>query len=181
MFIKYLEGFPMSLRRLSLFALSLAALPMAAQAQDQGITGARILACEADRTGENCATLLSQLYVCKEAEEMAGCAELLALRDAAVDLSEREGALNGDEQDGEDDDGAGNEAPEGEAGAEDGIVTQPEGAEHIEVEVRAEGELADELACPCHACRAADVVLGTLRDQLLCESPQALSRSQGWH
>lgn len=135
----------MSLRRLSLFALSLAALPMAAQAQDQGITGARILACEADRTGENCATLLSQLYVCKEAEEMAGCAELLALRDAAVDLSEREGALNGDEQDGEDDDGAGNEAPEGEAGAEDGIVTQPEGSEHIEVEVRAEGELADEL------------------------------------
>lgn len=131
----------MSLRRLSLFALSLAALPMAAQAQDQGITGARILACEADRTGENCATLLSQLYVCKQAEEMAGCAELLALRDAAINMSEREGALNGDTAENGDDEAATDE----EASSDEGIVTEPEGAEDIEVEVRAEGELVDEL------------------------------------
>lgn len=136
----------MSLRRLSLFALSLAALPIAAHAQEEGVTGARILACEADRTGENCATLLSQLYVCKEAEEMAGCAELLALREAAVDLSEREEALNGGEAEAADDEGTVGAGTNGD-GAEDeeGIITEPEDAEDIEVEVRAEGELVDEL------------------------------------
>jgi len=139
--MKHPEDSPMPLRRISLFALSLAALPVAAHAQEQGITGARILACEADRTGENCATLLLQLYVCKQAEEMAGCAELLGLRDAAINMSEREGALNGDTEEGGEDDGARDEEP----ARDEGIVTEPEGAEDIEVEVRAEGELVDEL------------------------------------
>ena len=122
----------MSRRRFPLFALSLAALPMAAQAQEEGISGARILACEADRTAEGCATLLSKLFVCDQAEEMTGCADLLALREAAVDLNEREAALNGEEAGEEGDDEA-------------GIVEEPEEDENIEVEVRAEGELVDEL------------------------------------
>ncbi|MCC5970076.1 MAG: hypothetical protein JJU15_09005 [Pararhodobacter sp.] len=125
----------MSRPRFPLFALSLAALPMAAAADEAsapdaaGINGARILACEADRTGEGCATLLSKLFVCESAEEMAGCSDLLALRDAAVELAEREAVVNGDATD-----------------EDDGIVTEPdEDIDEIDVEVRAEGELADEL------------------------------------
>lgn len=117
-------------RRFPLFALSLAALPVAASAQEVDISGGRILACEADRSAEGCATLLSQLYVCSSAPEMAGCAQLLALRDAAVELDEREAELNDAE-------------PE-ETDSAEGIVTEPED-EELDVEVRAEGELVDEL------------------------------------
>ncbi len=114
-------------RRISLFALSLAALPMAAAAQEADVTGAQILTCEAERGGEGCATLLSRIFVCDRAPEMAGCAELMALRQAAVQLAESEAAMNDTALD------------------EDiGIEAEVE-AEEIEVEVRAEGELLDEL------------------------------------
>ena len=120
-------------RRFSLLALSfavpLAALPLAAAAQDAGtsveVSGQRILACEADRTAEGCSTLLSQIFVCNDAPEMAGCADLLGLREAALDLAEREAALNG--------------ADEGE-----GVIFEPEESEN-DVIVRAEGELVEEL------------------------------------
>lgn len=124
-------------RRIPLFALSLAALPMGAVAQDTDITGARILACEADRSEENCSTLLSQIFVCDNAPEMAGCAELLSLRDAAIDMEEREAEMN--------DNGADEDTGEDDTGDEDiGIVDEPEDSE-LDVEVRAEGELVDEL------------------------------------
>lgn len=117
----------MSCRRIPLFALSLAALPMTAVAQEADITGARIMACEAERTGESCATLLSQIFVCDNAPEMEGCEALLSLRTAAVDMAEREAEMN-----------------DTETGDDVGIVDEPEDDAN-DVEVRAEGELADEL------------------------------------
>ena len=119
-------------RRFPLLALSFAApfaaLPFAAAAQDadaSDVSGQRIIACEADRTAEGCSTLLSQIFVCDGAPEMAGCDDLLGLREAAVDLAEREAALNGD------DDG-------------EGVIFEPEESEN-DVLVRAEGELVEEL------------------------------------
>lgn len=122
----------MSRCRFPLFALSLAALPVGAAAQAEDamaeVTGAQILACEADRKRDGCATLLSQVFVCDSAPGMAGCADLLALREAAVDMNEREADMNDAEVD------------------EDiGIADEPEDDE-IDVDVRAEGELADEQA-----------------------------------
>lgn len=112
--------------RIPLFALALSSLPFAVTAQVASsagaVTGAQILACEADRSGAGCATLLSQLFVCDRAEAMAGCADLLALREAA--LIEDAAATS-------------------ETG---GIVPEPgPDAEDIEVEVRAEGELTEEM------------------------------------
>ncbi len=65
-------------------ALILALSPATAWAQTATPTAADIRACEADRTGPGCATLRTQLFVCQAANAMAGCAELLALRDAAL-------------------------------------------------------------------------------------------------
>jgi hypothetical protein len=67
------------IRPLSL-AVALALLPLAAPAQ----TADEIRACEADRRGPGCATLRTRLFVCQAAAAMAGCAELIALRDAAL-------------------------------------------------------------------------------------------------
>ncbi|KPQ06644.1 MAG: Type IV conjugative transfer system lipoprotein (TraV) [Rhodobacteraceae bacterium HLUCCA12] len=110
-----------------LFAFSLAAmLPITAAADSHGmdetldgVTGAQILACEEDSSGEGCATILSRLFVCNQAESMPGCADFMALRDEAE------------------------AAAEDEADAEP--VEEPDGedAEEIDVEVRAEGEMSD--------------------------------------
>ena len=67
-------------------AAALALLPAVAPAQ----TADEIRACEADRTGPGCATLRTQLFVCQRAEAMAGCADLIALRDAALAAPEPE-------------------------------------------------------------------------------------------
>lgn len=111
------------------FAAPLAALPISAAAQDTEasgeVSGQRILTCEADRSAEGCATLLSQIFVCDAAPEMAGCEDLLGLREAALDLAEREAALNGED--------------EGE-----GVIFEPEETEN-DVLVRGEGELVEEL------------------------------------
>jgi len=123
----------MSRCRFSLLALSFAApfaaLPISAAAQDAEasgeVSGQRILACEADRSAEGCSTLLSQIFVCDAAPEMAGCEDLLGLREAALVLAEREAALNGED--------------EGE-----GVIFGPEETEN-DVLVRAEGELVEEL------------------------------------
>jgi len=116
----------MSRARLPLFALALSGLPFAALAQDASgagaLTGERILACEADRAGAGCATLLTKLFVCDRAEAMTGCADLLAMREAALNDTQPTAVEN------------------------EGIVPEPgEAAEDIEVEVRAEGELTDEI------------------------------------
>jgi len=116
--------------RIPLFALSMAALPVAAGAQETPTTGAQILACETDRTAQGCATLLSRIFVCDGAPEMKGCEALLGLRTAAVDVAEREAEMNGTGEDADDD--------------ETGIISEPEEDEN-EVEVRAEGELVEEL------------------------------------
>lgn len=65
-------------------AAALAVLPVAAPAQTAPVTAEQIRACEADRTGPGCATLRTQLFVCQAATAMAGCADLIALRDAAL-------------------------------------------------------------------------------------------------
>lgn len=116
----------MSRALIPLFALALSGVPVAVSAQvapsADAVTGAQILACEADRAGAGCATLLSRLFVCDRAEAMAGCAELLALREAA--LIEDQQAQTGNV----------------------GIVPEPGAdAEDIEVEVRAEGALTEEI------------------------------------
>lgn len=66
-------------RKLMLTA-ALALAPAAALAD----TLDAIRACEADRTGPGCATLRTQLFVCRAATAIAGCAELLALQEAAL-------------------------------------------------------------------------------------------------
>jgi len=58
--------------------LGLAALPAVAD------TPEAIRACHAERSGAGCATLLSRIFVCDRAGGIAGCAELLATRDAAL-------------------------------------------------------------------------------------------------
>lgn len=63
-----------------MLAAAMALLPPAAAAQ----TAEAIRACEADRTGPGCATLRTRLFVCQAAGAMAGCADLLARRDAAL-------------------------------------------------------------------------------------------------
>jgi hypothetical protein len=65
---------------------ALALMPAAAVA----VTPDEIRACEADRTGPGCATLRTRLFVCQAANTMAGCADLLALRDAALAVPEPE-------------------------------------------------------------------------------------------
>lgn len=72
-------------RKLILTA-ALALAPAAALA----VTPDEIRACEADRTGPGCATLRTQLFVCRAANAMAGCADLLALREAALAAPEPE-------------------------------------------------------------------------------------------
>lgn len=67
------------MRILSL-AAALSLLPLAATA----VTADLIRSCDADRRGAGCATLHSRLFVCMQAPEIEGCADLLALRDAAL-------------------------------------------------------------------------------------------------
>lgn len=74
-------------RKLILTA-ALALVPAAALA----VTPDEIRACEADRSGPGCATLRTQLFVCRAADAMAGCADLLALREAALAAPEPEPA-----------------------------------------------------------------------------------------
>lgn len=68
--------------RLALLAFALWALPVVAIADMPG--GAQILACEADRRAPGCAEVLTRIFVCERAGGMTGCAELLAVRDAAL-------------------------------------------------------------------------------------------------
>jgi hypothetical protein len=73
-------------------ALALTLLPGAAAAQMPQPAPEQIRACEVDRRGPGCATLRSQLFVCQAASAMAGCADLIALRDAALAPPEPEPA-----------------------------------------------------------------------------------------
>jgi hypothetical protein len=61
-------------------ALGLSLVPVVALAD----TPESIRACNADRRAEGCATLLTRLMVCNQAPAIAGCTELLALRDEAL-------------------------------------------------------------------------------------------------
>lgn len=76
----------MSRLRPCLVALALSVLPVAAVAGAPD--GAHILSCEADRRAPGCAEVLTQLFVCERAGAMAGCAELLATREAARSAAE---------------------------------------------------------------------------------------------
>jgi hypothetical protein len=71
-------------------AATLALVPMLAPRAALAVTPDEIRACEADRAGPGCATLRTRLFVCQAASAMAGCAELIALRDAALAAPEPE-------------------------------------------------------------------------------------------
>lgn len=70
--------------------LFLAAALALAPAAVLAVTPDEIRACESDRTGPGCATLRTQLFVCRAANAMAGCADLLALHEAALAAPEPE-------------------------------------------------------------------------------------------
>lgn len=76
----------MTMFRVALLGLGLGLAAMPAMAD----TPEAIRACQADRGGAGCATLLTRIFVCDRAGGMAGCAELLAARDAALASREPE-------------------------------------------------------------------------------------------
>ncbi len=73
-------------KALRIFGLALAlvlaipALPFMAE------TAEKIAACRTELRGEGCATLLSRLYVCRQAQALPGCAALITAAEAAEAL-----------------------------------------------------------------------------------------------